>query len=260
MSDDPRWAPPPVPEDDEDNDLTTPWASPLDAQVPDLPAPSRAPAGVGPAPGSPAGISAQAAPSQAAPSQAAPSQATPSQAAPSQATPSPAAPPEGKSNGRRNLLIGGCGGCLFILLSICCCSGYLLYLEEGVSYGDPGEELQRFPIVAGQPIAASVAWEGTGYASLRAYIDLGEDAAPGTRLEGTFDCREYATVEPRPVSESYFEGGDAPDGWVPMPSIFLYVRDGQTARCAGTLRSDPPTAMELVITERQRPSDWLSGF
>ena len=41
MSDDPRWAPPPVPEDDEDNDLTTPWASPLDAQVPDLPAPSR---------------------------------------------------------------------------------------------------------------------------------------------------------------------------------------------------------------------------
>ena len=225
-----------------------------------MPAPSRAPAGAGPAPGSPAGISAQAAPSQAAPSQAAPSQAAPSQAAPSQATPSPAAPLEGKSNGRRNLLIGGCGGCLFILLSICCCSGYLLYLEEGVSYGAPGEELQRFPIVAGQPIAASVAWEGTGYASLRAYIDLGEDAAPGTRLEGTFGCREYGTVEPSPVSVSYFGGGDAPEGWVPMPSIFLYVRDGQTARCAGTLRSDPPTAMELVITERQRPSDWLSGF
>lgn len=226
MSNDERWVPPPVSDDPDEDDLTTPWASPLDAKVPDLPPPDRS----------------------------APSAAVPPAAAPAAAQPAGTKP----AGTKKKLWIAGCGGCLFLLLSICCCSGYVLYLEEGVSYEDPGEELERYPIGQGQPIDVHHTWEGTGYADLRAYVDVG-DAPPGTLVEGRFKCSEYGEPQPERVSVAPSVGGDVPEGWAQMPGTYLYVRDGDTVRCTGELRTQPPGAsLELVLTERQRPSDVLA--
>lgn len=164
---------------------------------------------------------------------------------------------------KKGLIIGGCTGCFLILACCCGSGGYLFYLEEGVSYSSPGEEWKSYPLTSGQPISIQETWSGTGYADIRVYVDVGESAPPGTTVEGTFDCSEYAAPNPQAVylMDDGFGGDEVPDGWRHVSDVWLYVRDGGSFSCAGTLTVDPPAPnARLVLTERQRPSDWLSGL
>jgi hypothetical protein len=168
-----------------------------------------------------------------------------------------AAPPEKKS--KKGCILAGCGGCLFIVLCTCICSGYLMYLEEGVSYSHPGDEVTSQPYVPGTPTALEVTFDGTGYAHHRVYLDVGAAAPSGLNVTGDFGCSDYGQVRPRPVRESYYGNyGDTPSGWIKIENE--YVRSPGTLRCAGTLMTDQPVVgARLVVTRRQRPSDWLSG-
>jgi len=166
---------------------------------------------------------------------------------------------EKKSN--KGPIIGGCLGCLSIVLSCCCFSGYLFYLEEGVSYSDPGEEYQSYPLVSGQPIEVTPTWEGTGYAKVRAFVDLGEDAPTSTHVSGRFGCEEYGHLDLEPVDETNYQYGDTPRGWVRLPPHYMYKRDGERFTCRGVLHIEPAVSgARLVFAERQRPSDWLSEW
>ena len=181
--------------------------------------------------------------------------------APQSHQPAQPAPPKKKS--RKGLIIGGCTGCFLILACCCGTGGYLAYLEEGVSYSAPGEEWKSYPITPGQPIAIQETWSGTGYADIRVYVDVGEGAPPGTTVEGIFDCSEYGDPTPQSVylTNDRFSGSDVPEGWIHMSDIWLYVRDGGSFTCAGSLTIAPPAPnARLVLTERQRPSDWLGGL
>lgn len=299
MSDDSQWQPPPTPEDDEDEDKTIPWTSPLDAKVPTSqpqapapPAPPGAPP-VPPSPGAPPPPGVAAPPPPGAPPVAPPPPGAPPVAGPPGAsapgasapgappvaappgTPAPAAaPPAGapspfpaqgapqaapkKSN--KGLIAAGCGGCLFILLSICCCTGYVFYLEEGISYDEPGDELERHAVVSGQQVTFSTTWEGTGYASLRMFVAIDESADDTTQITGTFGCSQYGTLRSEQVSGSPAIYPELPDGWIPVPDQYIYVRDGETTQCTGTLSSTPAVPLEVVVTEHQRPSDWFSEW
>lgn len=170
------------------------------------------------------------------------------------------APPPKKSS-MKKVVLAGCGGCLVVLLSLCCIGGYIGYLEEGVSYSAPGDELMRIPIVSGQPISLSYTWDGTGYAFTRYYVDVGASATYSTMVTGSFGCEDYGTLTPTPISATYY--GDPDDdhpGYIMVDDD--YHRGSPTpVACQGVLDISPPvTSAFLVVTARQRPSDWLAGF
>jgi hypothetical protein len=178
----------------------------------------------------------------------------------------PPAPPPKKS--RKGIIIGCCGGCLVFMLVCCGLGGYVFYLEEGVSYNDPGDEIASVPLTSGN-VAMEAAWNGTGYADLRVFVDLGEGAQSGARVTGTFGCtRDWAGVtgemEVEPVDETYFPpyDGHPPEGWVAIPPRYNYRRASPTpVRCAGQLTLPPGTSnARLVMTARQRPSDYMSEW
>lgn len=161
----------------------------------------------------------------------------------------------------KGLFIGGCVGCLGLTMIVCVCSGWIGYLEEGVSYDDPGDELTSVPIVSGQPISIDATWNGTGYADIRLYTDLG--AAPvGSNVSGTFGCQEYGSMRTEQVNEFYYSSSAVPEGWVRIPPLYMYRRASPSPfHCEGVLQLPPesPTG-RLVVTTRQRPSDWLSEW
>ena len=148
-----------------------------------------------------------------------------------------------------------------MLLAICGFGGYLAYLEEGVSYSDPGDEVLSVPFVPGQPVEFSYEWDGTGYATHRVYVDVGAAAAAGLRVTGDFGCMEYGSLDPRMINEEYYGsyGGENP-GWIRIFDGYTHTRSSPIA-CRGTLLVSPPMpGTRLVVTRRQRPSDWLSGI
>lgn len=169
------------------------------------------------------------------------------------------AAPQQKKKSYKGWILGGCGGCLTIFFMLCVCSGWLLYLEEGVPYSDPGDELTSVPIAASGPVSVETMWDGTGYADLRVYVDLGESAPRGTVVSGRFGCDEHGSMEMRDFHESHYGG---PEGWVQIPPPYMYRRASSAPiRCAGTITLPPevPSA-RLVVTAKQRPSDWLSEW
>lgn len=168
-----------------------------------------------------------------------------------------------KKKSKKGLVLAGCGGCLAVVLLMCVCGGWILYLEEGVDYDDPGEELTSVPITSGQPIALTATWNGTGYADVRAYVDLGAGAPIGAQVSGVFGCEEYGDLRMQDVRETYYgEGSSRPEGWVHIPPRYMYRRASpRPFQCAGRIELPPGVSgARLVLTTRQRPSDWLSGL
>jgi hypothetical protein len=179
----------------------------------------------------------------------------------------PAAPPKKKS--KTGCIVAGCGGCLVVALLVCGTGGYLFYLEEGVSYSDPGDVVTEAPYVPGQPFSIPLEWTGTGYAFHRVYIDLGPGAPMESRVTGTILCGRASEVAlgvswgytTGTVDETYYYPIDTDHaGWVLL--VDEYVRSGpEPMNCGGQLEVSPPVpTARIVITRRQRPSDWISGL
>ena len=174
-----------------------------------------------------------------------------------------AAPAAPKKKSYTGLILAGCGGCLVIVLSLCCVSGFIFYLEEGVSSSSPGDEFASYPIgPSGGPVTIESTWEGTGYAHVKVYLDLGEGAPDETRVSGRFGCDEYGRTDYRTLSESDLRLGDQPEGWILLSEPYgLYQRDGERISCDGQLTIAPAASgARIVLTERQRPSDWFSEW
>jgi hypothetical protein len=244
----------------------------------------RAPEAFGAAPQAPYGPHGQ--PAQGQPAQGQPAQGQPAQGQPAQGQPAQGQAPYGhapqaaygqapqgqmppgvgvapKKKSYTGIIAAGCGGCLLIVLSLCCVSGIIFYFEEGVSSASPGSELASYPIAAsGGRVNVESVWEGTGYAHVKVYLDLGEAAPDTTRVTGRFGCNEYGRTDYRELAESNVQFDDVPDGWILLSESYgLYQRDGERISCDGDLTIEPAApGARIVLTERQRPSDWLSEW
>jgi hypothetical protein len=179
--------------------------------------------------------------------------------------PGPAAPPPAAPEKKSTWYYYVGGGCGLLLLStLCCCGvgGYLAYLEDGPNYSAPGEELTSIPVQSGVPFTVTATWDGTGTATVRAYLDLGSNVQSGQQITGNFACEsEYSsTLYPSPVYATYYlpYGDEPPPGWVEI-SMYNHRRASPTPfRCEGTLEFPPAPGARLVLTVReQRPSEWL---
>jgi hypothetical protein len=178
-------------------------------------------------------------------------------------TSTPGAPPgqEKKKSNLKGCLIAGCGGCLLLMLVSCCIGGYLFYLEEGVPYDAPGEEVYRMPFTPGQPISFTYTWEGTGYAFTRYYVEAPGATPYTTTVSGSFGCEEYGAFVEDPVSATYYGPPDGDhEGWIYLTDDYRTASPAPVP-CRGTLNVVPPVpSATLVVTVRQRPSDWFSGI
>ncbi len=176
--------------------------------------------------------------------------------------------PAPKKKSKTGCIAAACGSCLLVSVVICGTGGYLFYLEEGVSYTAPGTEVTEIPYVPGQPFAISTEWSGTGYATLRLYVDLGASAPLETRVSGTAACGTASDLAmggigayDSTVDETYYYPIDSSHaGWVEVDD--QYLRYGaEPVQCTGLLAVSPPVpTARLVLTRRQRPSDWLAGL
>jgi hypothetical protein len=177
-----------------------------------------------------------------------------------------AAPPKKKSR-VWGCLAMGCGALLLAMLGLCGIGGYLAYLEEGVEFGEPGEEIVSAPFMPGGPAAISYTWDGTGYAHHHLWLEItGRTAGGRFRIQGTSTC-EYPRdlsagldepwsarrVEQRPdgTFTAWFNANDAYDHSSPSPRSC----SGQFTAAEGEI-----TSGRIVITRIQRPSDWLAGM
>jgi len=175
---------------------------------------------------------------------------------------SPAAPPK---KSKKGLIIGCCGGCALVLVALCGFGGYLGYLEEGVSYSDPGEEVTSIPVTPGVPFQLSYTFDGTGYATHRLYLEVtyqGELA-----IEGEAGCEQYGQMRMEPIGQygyidetRYQMNADGSQTkWMRLSDQYD-SSSSMPVSCQGTIR---PTGGQIlsaraVITRRQRPSDWLN--
>lgn len=167
-------------------------------------------------------------------------------------------------------IIMGCGcGCLLFIILLLGVGGYLVYLEEGQDYMDPGEEVERFEITPGQPFEISFTWDGTNYASNRIYLDMEGKKANGKFLgQGKIGCSRggdpYMVDVNLELSEymmiNYKDKG--PDEF----SAWLYTHEEYATasstpfKCVGTITATTGeiTKANLVITRKQRPSDYFA--
>lgn len=176
--------------------------------------------------------------------------------------PAPAPPPPAKKSTWYYYVGAGCGCLALSMLSCCGIGGYLFYLEEGRPYNWPGDELASIPVQPGVPFTITATWDGGGSADMRAYLEL-PGAQSGDQVTGRFGCESSYSysgeIYTEPVSSSYFTpyGGHPPEGWIEV-MMYHYRRGSSTPfRCEGTLDFPPRPGARLVLTVRQRPSDWL---
>jgi hypothetical protein len=182
--------------------------------------------------------------------------------------PAPAAPPPKKSKAK-GCILAGCGGCLLVLLVMCGIGGYGLYLEEGYSYSDIGEEVQSIPIMAGVPFTMTHTWDGMGYAHHDFWLEVTGAADMGRfEITGQMGCDKYGEPYMREVVAGLDDYRvqrrvDNPDGtftaWI---AVFdEYDRSSSLPiTCSGMLNPSAGTMStgRLVLTRKQRPSDMFS--
>ena len=163
----------------------------------------------------------------------------------------------------------GCG-CLSVIGLAVVLGGVALYLEEGVNLSEPGDEVKTVTIQPNVPFSFTYKWDGTNYASsdVWAVVD-GTKEGSNFRLKGKMGCARFDEPELRDVtvalSGSSYRVANRKDrgtdftAWLRVHDD--YARASSTPfKCAGMLTADQGTIkkVRLVVTQRQRPSDWIA--
>lgn len=180
-------------------------------------------------------------------------------------TPAPAAtpaPPQRRGPVRRLALP------VFMLILIAA-GGFLYYQEEVRGIHIPGPEVASVAVEPGKPFTVQFKWEGTGYAFNNVWlvVDAGTRGAGDFKIRSTLRCRESGSPDQRTVGLS--EGGvhnnisTGGDGF----SAWLFLGDEYSSSSSASIQCEgvvEPLAgswsrARVVVTQRQRPSDFIAG-
>lgn len=176
------------------------------------------------------------------------------------------APPAQKTKSRAPLFIG-CG-CLSIILFVLGIGGFILYQEELRGLHVPDTEVASVPVEPDKPFKISFTWNGTGYAFNNVWlvVDEGTTSSGNFIVKGKLACGRgsrpqdiTATLPGYAAHNVVQKGGDAFAGWVYLGDE--YERSSiRPIECGGVVKaiSGTWTKGRIVVTQRQRPSDWIA--
>ncbi len=171
-----------------------------------------------------------------------------------------------KKKGRTGLFVGM--GCLILFLFVVSFGGFLFYQEEGRGLHVPDTEVTSVPVEPGKPFVIQFQWNGTGWVFNNIWLVVDDGTKSGGRFQvgGTIECTDSngkddvkAELPGRNAYNVESKEGNAFSGW-------LYLKDeyehssSRTIECKGTLEPTVGawTKARVVVTQRQRPSDWIA--
>jgi hypothetical protein len=168
---------------------------------------------------------------------------------------------------RPALLLLGCGALIGLQLFTSGCMLY--YEEEGRGIHVPEPEVASVRALPDKPFAITYRWDGIGYAFNNVWLVVDEGATRGGTFEirGTVQCssgtpRTITTGLSGPdVHEREDRAGGGFSAWIYLEDE--YRRSSSTPiTCSGVLhpQSGLWTSARIVVTQRQRPSDFLAFF
>ena len=155
-----------------------------------------------------------------------------------------------------------------LLLVVLGGGGFLYYQEEVVGIHIPGPEVTSVAVEPGEPFRVEFKWEGTGYAFSNVWLVVDE----GTRSGGAFTavstlrCDDRGTPNERTIgladggAHDVHVTGDSFSGWLYLGDDYSRSSSASIV-CSGTVK---PVAgswkrARIVVTQRQRPSDFTAG-
>lgn len=153
-----------------------------------------------------------------------------------------------------------------IVLAVLAGGGAIYYLEEVREVRVPGPVVASVPVEPGKPFTIPFRWEGTGYAFNNVWlvVDEGTRSAGNFTISSTLRCHDGGMADERTLGLSdhgvhNVSGGDAFSAW-------LFIGDEYTSssgplQCTGVIEVPAGgwTRARIVVTQRQRPSDFLAG-
>lgn len=159
----------------------------------------------------------------------------------------------------------GCG-CLSLFLFVASVGGFIYYQEEIRGLRVPDTEVVSVLVEPDKPFKVKFAWTSPGYAfnNIWLVVDEGTMSGGSFEIKGKFECtrgsRQHDIDAQLPgygAHDVVKKGGDAFSGW-------LYIGDeykrssSRPIECAGVVNpvSGTWTKARIVVTQRQRPSDW----
>lgn len=146
-------------------------------------------------------------------------------------------------------------------------SGCFLYEEEGRGIHVPEPEVVMVPAFPDTPFSITYRWSGVGYAfnNLWLVVDEGVTSGGAFEIRGTVQC---SSGTPRTIKTGLAGGGvhereDRAGGGF---SAWIYLEDeyrrssSEPVTCTGVLHPERGswTSARIVVTQRQRPSDFLA--
>lgn len=155
-----------------------------------------------------------------------------------------------------------------ILLVLLAGGGWIYYQEEVRGIHIPGPEVASVAVEPGKPFTIQFKWEGTGYAFNNVWlvVDAGARSGGDFKVGSTLRCHEGGSPTQRTVGLSdggvhnqASTGGDGFSAW-----LFLgdeYTSSHATIECSGVVEAlvGTWTRARVVVTQRQRPSDFTAG-
>ena len=183
-----------------------------------------------------------------------------------------APPPAESKSGKvlKTLAILGCLGFLGCILSVCGGIGYLFYLEESVTYGEPTEdEIVKKKVKMEEPFDFDFTWNGVNYAGHDVWLVIeGKRDGDDFEVEGAVGCSRYGDPSPRTFKLALKDYGVARykktkkgkfTAWFKVYDEYSRARSTPYT-CKGVAKATKGSVSKarVVVTRRQRPSDFLS--
>lgn len=188
--------------------------------------------------------------------------------APAQAGAPGAFSPPAKKKGIAGKLVG-CG-CLSIIGLVVLGGGLIFYLEEGVEFDEPGDEVKIVNVQPNIPFTFTYKWDGTNYAStdVWAVVDGTKDGRD-FRLKGQIACARHSKPRLKDINISLDgspyqvarreDHGKSFTAWFRVHDDYARA-SSKPFKCGGMITADKGTVdkVKIVVTQTQRPSDWIA--
>jgi len=164
-------------------------------------------------------------------------------------------------------LIIGCG-CIAPILFVLIVGGFILYQEELRGLHVPDTAVASIPVEPDVPFKIQFTWNGTGYAFNNVWLVVDEGTTSGGSFEvsGKLSCSRGSRPQDIKAKLPGYaahnveqKGGDGFSGWVYLGDE--YERSSsRPIECGGVVKPTTGswTKARIVVTQRQRPSDWIA--
>ncbi|MDI1449079.1 hypothetical protein [Polyangium sp. 6x1] len=167
---------------------------------------------------------------------------------------------------RVGLFLGA--GCFTLFLFVASIGGYLLYQEEGRGLHVPDTEVASVAIEPDKPFQIQFKWDGTGYAFNNVWLVVDEGTTSGANFKvgGNVSCSRGSRAEKVDASLTRYGAHNVERKSGAGFSAWLYLMDeyehssSRPIECSGVIAPTEGTwtKARIVVTQRQRPSDWFA--